>query len=58
MLVDGRMESVWRHERRGDRLVVGIEPFEAVEPWVRAGVEAEAVALAAFLGGLLELALP
>jgi Winged helix DNA-binding domain len=25
VLVDGRMEGVWRHERRGDRLSVEIE---------------------------------
>ena len=26
VLVDGRMERVWRHECRGDRLFVGIDP--------------------------------
>ena len=27
LLVDGRVAGVWRHERRGDRLSVAIEPF-------------------------------
>jgi hypothetical protein len=33
-----------------------VEAFGAVEPWVRAGVEAEAERLAAFVGGELALA--
>jgi len=27
VLVDGRMDGVWRHKRNGDRLVVEVEPF-------------------------------
>jgi uncharacterized protein YcaQ len=53
LLVDGRMEGVWKHERKGQRLVVSIEPFGRVPKRVRAGVEAEAERLAAFLGGAL-----
>ena len=54
LLVDGRMEGVWQHEHRGDRLVVGIEPFARQPDWVRrAGEEAER--LARFVGGGLEL---
>jgi hypothetical protein len=56
LLVDGRMAGVWSHERRGSAVAVSVAPFGAVEPWVRAGVEAEAERLAAFLGGSLELA--
>ena len=56
LLVDGRMAGVWSHERRGSAVAVAVEPFEPVEPAVRAGVEAEAERLAAFAGGELELA--
>lgn len=55
LLVDGRMAGVWSHERKGDRLVVEIEPFARLPRAVRAGAEAEAAALAEFLGGDLEL---
>ncbi|MGH2534449.1 MAG: winged helix DNA-binding domain-containing protein [Thermomicrobiales bacterium] len=55
LLVDGRMEGVWRHERKGRRLVVQIEPFAKQPGWVRAAAEAEAERLAGFLGGELEL---
>jgi hypothetical protein len=56
VLVDGRIAGVWSHERRGSAVAVQVEPFEAVEPAVRAGVEAEAERLAAFVGGALDLA--
>jgi hypothetical protein len=55
LLVDGRMEGVWQHERRGDRLVVGIEPFAHQPDWVRRAAEEEAERLARFVGGGLEL---
>ncbi len=55
LLVDGRIAGVWSHERRGPAVAVEVEPFKAVEPWVKAGVEAEANALAAFIGGELQL---
>jgi hypothetical protein len=55
LLIDGRMAGVWSHERKGDRLVVQVEPFARLTRAVRAGVEAEAEALAGFLGGELEL---
>jgi Winged helix DNA-binding domain len=55
LLVDGRMEGVWRHERRGDRLVVGIEPFQKQPGWVRRATEEEAERLARFVGGGLAL---
>jgi enamine deaminase RidA (YjgF/YER057c/UK114 family) len=54
VLVDGRMEGVWRHERRGDRLSVEIEPFAHQPDWVRRAEE-EAERLARFVGGELEL---
>jgi hypothetical protein len=55
LLVDGRMAGVWSHERRGDRLVVEIEPFGRLSRAERADAEAEAAALAGFVGGSLEL---
>jgi hypothetical protein len=55
LLVNGRMDGVWKHERKGKRLVVTIEPFGKLPKWARAGAEAEAERLAAFLGGALEL---
>ncbi len=54
LLVDGRMEGVWSHERKGDRLVVEIEPFAEQPEWVRRTAEDEAERLTCFLGGELE----
>jgi hypothetical protein len=56
LLVNGRMEGVWKHERKAGRLEVAIEPFGKKPPkWARAQVEAEAERLASFLGGSLRL---
>jgi Winged helix DNA-binding domain len=55
LLVNGRMEGVWKHERKGRRLVVAIEPFGKLPKWARTEVEAEAERLAGFLGGELEV---
>ena len=55
LLVDGRMEGVWSHERKGERLVVELEPFGRLPRAVRPGAEAEAAALAGFLGGELQV---
>ena len=55
LLVDGQMRGVWKHEQKGSRLTVTIEPFEELPAWARAGAEAEAEALAKFLGGKLEV---
>ena len=55
LLVDGRMAGVWSHERKGDRLVVEIAPFGRLARTARSAAEGEAQALAAFLGGELEL---
>jgi hypothetical protein len=55
LLVDGRMEGVWRHERKRDWLVVGIEPLREQPAWVRRAAEVEAERLARFAGGGLEL---
>jgi hypothetical protein len=55
LLVDGRMDGVWKHERKGKRLDVTIEPFGRVPKWVRAQAEAEAERLAAFVDGELRV---
>ncbi|HEY3015335.1 MAG TPA: winged helix DNA-binding domain-containing protein [Nocardioides sp.] len=55
LLVNGRMDGVWSHERKGARLAVRIEPFVALPAWARRAAEAEAERLAGFLGGALEL---
>ena len=56
LLVNGRMEGVWSHERKGKRLLVAMEPFAKRPPsWVRDQIDAEAQRLAAFLGGELSL---
>jgi hypothetical protein len=55
LLVDGQMVGVWRHERKGSRLAVTVEPFERVAPSVKQKAEAEAERLAAFVGGKLEV---
>lgn len=55
VLVQGSITGVWRHERKGRRLVVAVEPFRKLPAWAKTAVEDEAVSLAAFLGGELEL---
>jgi hypothetical protein len=56
VVVDGRIEGVWRYERRGARLAIEVEPFagKPAKRVVRA-VEDEAERIAGFLGGSLEL---
>jgi hypothetical protein len=50
LVVDGRIEGVWRHERQGRKLTLVVEPFARPSAKVRSGVSAEAETLAAFLG--------
>jgi hypothetical protein len=50
LLADGRIEGVWRHERKGRRLALQIEAFGDPGEAVRAGAAAEAARLAAHLG--------
>ena len=53
LLVDGRMDGVWRHERKGRRVAIAFEPFKRVGRAVRSAAEAEAERMAAFLEGEL-----
>jgi hypothetical protein len=55
LLVNGRMDGVWKHERKGKRLTVTIEPFGKLPKWARKEAEAEAERLAEFLGGELDV---
>jgi hypothetical protein len=48
LLVDGRIEGVWSHERRAGTLTVAIEPFGDVGAGVRAAAESEAERLLAY----------
>ena len=53
LLVNGRMEGVWRHERKRRRLILQLEPFGRLPKWARAQLEREARRLGDFLGGEL-----
>jgi len=55
LAVDGLMRGVWRHERKGRRLMVEIAPLAKLPKWVREGAEREAELLAGFLGGDLSM---
>lgn len=50
LLVNGRMEGTWRHETKGSRIDLTIEPFGTPKQWVRRAADNEAERLAAFLG--------
>ena len=59
LLVDGRIAGVWSHERRGAAVAVEVEPFERRRArGCGPASRPRPSALAAFLGGALELALP
>lgn len=55
LLVNGRMQGVWRYEIKGSRIELTIEPFVKLPVWVRRAAGQEAERLAAFLGGSLNL---
>lgn len=55
LLVDGLIAGVWRHERKGKRLDVVVEPFGRVSARVRKAAGEEAERLARFLGGSLSV---
>jgi hypothetical protein len=56
LLVNGRIEGTWRHQIKGSRVEVAVEPFLKAPPWVRRAAAQEAERLAAFLGCALTLA--
>jgi hypothetical protein len=55
VLVNGRMQAVWRYEARSTRVVVSVAPFDDLPKWAREGVEEEAEHLAGFVGRGVEL---
>jgi hypothetical protein len=55
LLVNGRMEGVWKHEHQDGKLAVEIEPFAKLPRWTRAHIEAEAERLATFFDADLAL---
>jgi hypothetical protein len=55
LLVDGRMDGVWRHEVKGRKVRVTIEPFAKLAAPARRAAEQEAEPLAAHLGATLDL---
>jgi hypothetical protein len=55
LLINGRMDGVWRHELKGSRVEVTIEPFVKPPVWAKRKAEEEAERLATFLGGELRL---
>ena len=50
LLVNGRIEGVWQHERKRGQTVVTVAPFAPLSADVQAGVAAEAALLGAYLG--------
>jgi hypothetical protein len=50
LLVNGRMVGVWKHERKGRRLSIELQPFEKLPAWARRQLADEAERLAEFLG--------
>ena len=55
VLVNGRMDGVWKHEKKGSRLMVAVEPFVELPAWTRKAVEKEAASLADFFELELDL---
>jgi hypothetical protein len=56
LLVNGLMQGTWRHEVKGSRVEVVIEPFVKAPAWVRRTAGQEAERLAEFLDCSLHLA--
>lgn len=55
VLVDSRVIGIWSIKRRGRCLNLAVEPFGKLTPTVRDNIEAEAKALARFLGEVSEI---
>ena len=50
LLVNGQVAGVWKHLRKGARLVVELGPFRRLPAWASAPLGEEAERLADFLG--------
>jgi Winged helix DNA-binding domain len=55
LLVNGRMQGTWRHEVKGRRVRVSVEPFVDLPARIRRAAEQEAERLATYTGATLEL---
>ncbi|GAA0712673.1 AlkZ family DNA glycosylase [Dactylosporangium roseum] len=55
VLVDGRVLGAWKQQRDKDRLIVRVQPFEALPDAAAAALEAEAADIGRFLGVDAEL---
>jgi hypothetical protein len=55
LLVDGRLDGTWGHERKGGRVEVRIAPFVKVSTAVKKAAAEDAERLAEFVGGRLDL---
>lgn len=49
LLVDGRMDGIWRFDRKGKRLVIAIEPFVELKAKVKRAAADEAERIAEFM---------
>lgn len=55
LLVAGRMAGVWRHEKRGQRVLVQVEPFVPLDTTIQADIQEEAERLGTFLSAPVEV---
>ncbi|HEU5200460.1 MAG TPA: winged helix DNA-binding domain-containing protein [Ktedonobacterales bacterium] len=55
LLVAGRMAGVWRHEKRGQRVMMQIDPFLPLDAAVKKSIQEEADRLGVFLGAPVEV---
>src|SRR5262249_2367362 len=55
LLVNGFMQGTWRHEIKGSRIEVFIQPFKNGPAWIKRKASQEAERLAAFFGCKLSL---
>jgi hypothetical protein len=54
LVVDGRIEGIWRKLHQGRKLTLTVEPFARPSSSLRSGVSTEAESLAAYLGCTLQ----
>ena len=55
LLAHGKIAGVWRHEKRGQRVVVQIAPFASLDAALKRPIQEEADRLGAFLGAPAEV---
>ncbi len=55
VIVDGRAVAVWSHSRKGTRVAIEVEPFEALSRDVKTSIADETASLALFLDGDADL---